>query len=136
MRDWNTPDHRIADTEHGTLHFADGIRLVIADWQVTENAPDRDGHVTTEIRGWLANGGGTGTLDDPYTKPIASGPARLVTTDLRGRRPVADRGVSIRYYQPSRPYPNTWDHRGWLVTVSWSDHRADQDDEAGTAARA
>ncbi|MEU8927360.1 hypothetical protein AB0D10_41660 [Kitasatospora sp. NPDC048545] len=125
MRDWNTPDHHVADTEHGTLRFADGTQPVIADWQVTEDAPDRDGLVRTSIRGWLTNGSGSGRLDDPYTKPIKAGPARLVTTELRGRVPVRDRDVHIGYHHPGKPYPNTWDHVGWLVTVSWNDRLPD-----------
>ncbi|MGW2109514.1 hypothetical protein [Streptomyces sp. NPDC001948] len=125
MQDWNTPDHHIADTEHGTLTFADGITLVIADWEVTENAPDRDGRIYASVCGWLVNGGGTGRVDDPYTEPIEDGRARLVRTELRGREPVTDRDVHIDYHLVGRPYPNTWDHRGCQVTVSWMDHRID-----------
>ncbi|MFB7852813.1 hypothetical protein ACFC34_38170 [Streptomyces sp. NPDC056053] len=125
MKSWNTPDHHIADTEHGTLILADDVTLVIADWEVTENAPDRDGRVYTSVRGWLVNGGGTGRVDDPYTEPIDAGRARLVRTELRGREPVTDRDVHIDYHSVGRPYPNTWDHRGCQVTVSWMDRRID-----------
>jgi len=123
MKDWNTPDHHITDTDHGTLHFTDGTRLVIADWQVTENAPDTDGRVYASIRGWLTNGGGTGRPGDPYTQPIDAGRARLVHSELRGRQPLSERNVHIDYYTPGQPYPNTWDHPGYLVTVSWMDRR-------------
>ena len=77
MKTWNTPDHTIADTEHGTLTFTGGTQLVIADWQVTEEAPDSDGRVYATVRGWLVNGGGTGCLEDPYTQPIEAGRAHL-----------------------------------------------------------
>ncbi|MFD7667768.1 hypothetical protein [Streptomyces sp. NPDC059788] len=125
MKNWNTPDHRIADTEHGTLHFTDGVQLVIADWKVTENAPDTDGRVYASVRGWLANSGGTGSTDDPYTEPLEAGRARLLRTALRGRPPVEDRDVHLDYYEPGQPSPNIWDHRGLLVTVSWMDRRID-----------
>lgn len=126
MKTWNTPDHHIADTEHGTLTFTDGVTLVIADWQFTENAPDSDGRIYAEVSGWLVNGGGTGRVDDPHTEPIEAGRARLVRTELRGRTPLADRDVLVAYYSPGQPYPNTWDHVGTLVTVSWMDRRVDQ----------
>lgn len=135
VRSWNTPDHHIADTEHGTLHFADGLRLVLADWKITEYAPDHDGLVTTEVRGWLANWNGAGTVYDPYTMPVARGSARLVTTELRGHRPVTDRDTHVSYSTVGKPYPNTWDHPGYLATVSWSTHHADPEHGTGTAAR-
>lgn len=125
MQDWNTPDHHIAGTDHGALHFAGDVPLVLADWQVTENAPDADGRVYASIRGWLANGGGSGQADDRYTEPVQAGRARLVRSDLRGRQPLTDLDVHVDYYNPGRPYPNTWDHRGCLVTVSWMDRRID-----------
>ncbi|MGW2401766.1 hypothetical protein ACWCYY_34955 [Kitasatospora sp. NPDC001664] len=126
MRSWNTPDHHIADTEHGTLHFADGVQVVIADWEITEEAPDRDGRVYASVRGWLASSGGSGRIGDPYTKPIAAGRAHLVTTELRGRQPIEARDVHIDYTSVGQPYPNTWDHLGLLVSVSWMDRRLDE----------
>lgn len=125
MRDWNTPDHHIADTDHGTLYFADGAQLVLADWQTTENAPDTDGRIYASVRGWLANGTGTGTVNDRYTQPIQAGRARLVRSELRGRQALTDLDVHIDYYNPGQPYPNTWDHPGYLVTVTWMDRRVD-----------
>ncbi|MDX3232516.1 hypothetical protein [Streptomyces sp. ME19-01-6] len=126
MKSWNTPDHHIADTEHGTLYFADDVQLVIADWQIRENAPDSDGRVYTSVRGWLMNYSGTGRAGDPYTEPIEAGRARLIRTELRGRQPLTDRDVHVDYYTPGQPSPNTWDHPGYLVTVSWMDRRIDQ----------
>lgn len=137
MRNWHDPNHHVADTEHGTLYFEGGVPLVIADWEVTENAPDRDGRVYAAVRGWLVNGGGAGRADDPYTEPIDAGRARLVRTELRGRPPVTDRTVHVDYYSPTQPWPNTWDHRGCQATVSWMDRRIDAsglpipDDEIG-----
>ncbi|WP_327071909.1 hypothetical protein [Kitasatospora sp. NBC_01302] len=125
MQSWNTPDHHIADTEHGTLHFADGVQMVIADWEITEDAPDADGRVYAAVRGWLANGGGTGRHGDPYTQPIAAGRARLVTTELRGRQAITDRDVHVHFHSPGRPHPNTWDHQGLLVTIEWMDRHLD-----------
>ncbi|BBG20710.1 hypothetical protein RVR_P193 (plasmid) [Actinacidiphila reveromycinica] len=107
MKSWNTPDHRIADTDHGTLHFAGDVTLVLADWQLTENAPDADGRVYASIRGWLANGAGSGRPDDRYTQPIQAGRARLVRSELRGRQALTDLAVHIDYYNPGRPYPKT-----------------------------
>ncbi len=125
MRSWNTPDHRITGTEHGTMHFADGVQAVIADWQITEDAPDHDGRVYASVRGWLANSSGSGRTGDPYTKPIAAGRAHLVTTELRGRQPIEARDVHVRFTSPGKPHPNTWDHPGLLVTISWMDRRLD-----------
>lgn len=123
MQSWNTPDHHIAGTDHGTLHFTGDVALVLADWQVTENAPDADGRIYASVRGWLANGTGTGTVNDPRTEPIEAGRARLVRSELRGRQALTDLDVHVDYYNPGRPYPNTWDHPGCLVTVSWMDRR-------------
>ncbi|MFJ1751186.1 hypothetical protein ACIOJD_33900 [Streptomyces sp. NPDC088116] len=125
MKKWTTGDHTIADTEHGIINFADGLPLVIADWQVTEDAPDRDGRVYASVRGWIVNGGGSGCIDDPYTEPIEAGRARLVRSQLRGRPPMADLDVHVDYYAVDRPYPNSWDHRGRQVTVTWMDRRID-----------
>ncbi|WP_030997770.1 hypothetical protein [Streptomyces sp. NRRL F-5630] len=125
MRTWNAPDHRIADTEHGTLVFEGDAELVLADWQVTEDAPDADGRVYASIRGWLANSGGSGRVRDPYTQPVADGRARLLHTNLRGLKNVTDRDVHLDYYGVTQPYPNTWDHPGYLTTVSWMDRRLD-----------
>lgn len=127
MRDWNTPDHHIADTDHGTLHFTGGAQLVLADWQTTENAPDTDGRIYASVRGWLANGGGSGQPGDPYTKPVAAGRAHLVRSELRSQQPLTGLDVHVDYYNPGQPYPNTWDHEGTLVTVTWMDRRVDQD---------
>jgi hypothetical protein len=125
MKSWNCPDHTIADTEHGTLHFTGDITVVIADWEVSEDAPDSDGRVYAQVRGWLVNGGGTGRHSDPYAEPIEAGRARLLRTELRGRQPVTDRDIHLSYYNPGQPHPNTWDHRGTLVTISWMDRRID-----------
>ncbi|MCX5078481.1 hypothetical protein OG321_39270 [Streptomyces sp. NBC_00424] len=38
MQDWNTPDHTIADIEHGTLLFAGDVPLVIAGWEAAPAA--------------------------------------------------------------------------------------------------
>ncbi|MFF2080618.1 hypothetical protein ACFVXG_38370 [Kitasatospora sp. NPDC058162] len=127
MQSWNTPDHHIAGTEYGTLHFSDNVKVVIADWEIAEDAPDSDGRVYASVRGWLANGGGTGRHGDPYTRPIQAGRARLVTTELRGRRPIEGRDVHVRFHSPSRPHPNTWDHQGLLVTIEWMDRRIDSE---------
>jgi len=127
MKSWNCGDHTIADTEHGTLYFTDCVTVVIADWQVSEEAPDSDGRVYARIEGWLANGGGTGREGDLYTKPIRAGRARLLRTELRGRQPVSDRDVHLHYEGVGQPHPNTWDHPGTLVHVSWMDRRIDAD---------
>lgn len=125
MQNWNTDDHRISGTDHGTLYFTDDTQLVVADWEATENAPDSDGRVYARIRGWLANGSGSGRSHDPYTEPVEAGRARLVRSELRGRQPLTDLNVHVDYYNPGKPYPNTWDHRGCIVTVSWMDRRID-----------
>src|SRR5215218_7764436 len=98
MRDWNTPDHHIADTDHGTLHFTGGAQLVLADWQTTENAPDTDGRIYASICGWLANGGGSGQPGDRYTEPVAAGRAHLVRSELRSRQPLTGLDVHVDYY--------------------------------------
>ncbi|MBB1244803.1 hypothetical protein GL263_14685 [Streptomyces durbertensis] len=123
MKDWNTADHTIANTEHGILHFTGDVPLVIADWEYTEAAPDSDGRVYASLLGWLANGGGTGRTNDPYTEPIEAGRAHLVRTELRGRQPLTDLDVHVTYHSVGQPYPNTWDHHGCQVTVSWMDRR-------------
>ncbi|WP_031522599.1 hypothetical protein [Streptomyces sp. NRRL F-5123] len=127
MQDWNTPDHHIADTDHGILRFAGDVDLVLADWEFTENAPDADGRVYASVRGWLVNGTGTGKVSDRYTEPLEAGRARLVRGELRGRQALTDLNVHIGYDTPVQPYPNTWDHPGCLVTVSWMDRRIDAD---------
>jgi hypothetical protein len=126
MKHWNTPDHHIAGTEHGTLILEGDVPLVIADWQYTEDAPDSDGRIYAAVRGWLVNGSGSGRPDDPYTEPV-EGRTRLVRSELRGRQPLPDLTVYVDYYHPGQPYPNTWDHRGCLATVSWMDRRIDAD---------
>ncbi|WP_432092033.1 hypothetical protein [Streptomyces sp. NRRL F-5630] len=126
MRTWNTPDHRIADAEHGTLVFEGDVELVLADWQVTEDAPDADGRVYASIRGWLANSGGSGRVRDPYTQPVEDGRARLLRTELRGLKSVTGQDVHLSYHAVGRPYPNTWDHPGYLTTVSWMVRRIDE----------
>jgi hypothetical protein len=137
MKDWNTDDHRIADTEHGTLVFLGHTPLVIADWEVTENAPDSDGRIYKSVGGWLANCEGSGRMGDPYVKPVPAGRAQLLRSELRGQQPIAHRDVHIDYESVSQPYPNTWDHPGYLVTVSWMDRRIDasgqpiEEDEIG-----
>ncbi|MGW3491365.1 hypothetical protein [Streptomyces sp. NPDC001054] len=125
MRTWNTPHHHITDTEHGTLVFEGDVELILADWQVTENAPDADGRVYASIRGWLANSGGFGRVRDPYTQPVDDGRARLLRTSLRGLKSVTDKDVHLDYYGVTQPYPNTWDHPGYLTTVTWMDRRLD-----------
>ncbi|MET8704204.1 hypothetical protein ABZW10_35940 [Kitasatospora sp. NPDC004723] len=127
MKSWNTANHHIAGPEHGTLYFSDGVEVVLADWEAAEAAPDSDGRVYASLRGWLANGSGSGQHDDRYTTPVEAGRAHLVTTELRGRRPITGRDVHIDFYRPSQPYPNTWDHQGLLVTVLWMDRRLDSE---------
>ncbi|WP_331727256.1 hypothetical protein OG871_39860 (plasmid) [Kitasatospora sp. NBC_00374] len=127
MQTWNTPDHHIAGAEHGTLTFSGGEELVLADWEVTEAAPDQDGRVYASVRGWIANTEGTGRGDDPYVLPIKAGRAQLVLAELRGREPLRDLAVHIDSFNPGAPHPNTWDHPGYLCTVSWMDRRIDGD---------
>ncbi|MEU8509834.1 hypothetical protein AB0C40_35190 [Streptomyces brevispora] len=117
MQDWNTPHHRIADTVAGN------VPLVVADWEVTENAPDSDGHIYVSVCGRLVNGGGSGRVGDPHTEPIEAGRARLMRTEPRGREPITGLDVHVTYYSPGQPYPNAWDHRGCQVTISWMDRR-------------
>ncbi|MFB7764235.1 hypothetical protein [Streptomyces xiamenensis] len=116
-------DHRIADTDHATITLAVGV-LVIADWELVEKAPDRDGRIVVSVRGWLANGG-SGGVGDPHTLPVQDGRAHLVRAELRGRRPVTDRQVHVDYQHVGRPYPSNWDHLGYLTTVTWADRRVD-----------
>lgn len=125
MQDYNTPDHRIADTDHGTLVFAGSTPLVIADWEITETAPDSDGRIYKSVEGWRANSAGTGKMGDPYVKPVDAGRAQLIRSELRGQQPIAHRDVHVDYESVSQPYPNTWDHPGYLVTVCWMDRRID-----------
>lgn len=106
MQDWNTPDHRIADTDHGTLTVAGNVPLVVADWEVTESAPDSDGRVYVSVCGRLVNGGGSGHVGDPHTEPIEAGRARLMRTEPRGREPITGLDVHVTYYSPGQPYPN------------------------------
>jgi hypothetical protein len=126
MKDWNTDDHHIADTDHGTLTFEGDVKMVIADWEVTEAAPDTDGRIYKFVEGWVANDTGSGTFDDPYVKPLDAGRARLVRSELRGQQPFTDRDAHVAYDNVGRPHPNTWDHPGHLVTISWMDRRIDQ----------
>ncbi|MFB7763554.1 hypothetical protein [Streptomyces xiamenensis] len=119
-------DHRIAGADHATIALDEGV-LVIADWELVEKAPDRDGRVYITLRGWLANGSGSGRLDDPHTQPVQAGRAHLVRADLRGRRPVSDRRVHLDYQHVGRPYPSNWDHPGYLATITWADRRIGQD---------
>lgn len=127
MKSWNTPDHQIADTEHSALTFHDGKVLVLADWQVTEDAPDTDGRVWARLRGWVANTTGTGVFGDRYIQPVEAGPAQLVRAELRGRAPLDGLPVHVALEAVGRPHPNTWDHPGYLCTVSWLARRVDQD---------
>ncbi|MFC9067914.1 MULTISPECIES: hypothetical protein [Streptomyces] len=117
-------DHRIAGTDHATLLLAEGV-LVIADWELTEQAPDSDGRVYISLRGWAANVTGSGDVTDPYTAPVQAGRAHLVRADLRGRQPVIDRHVHLDYYPVGGPGGRTWDHPGYLATVTWADRRVD-----------
>ncbi|MFB7896103.1 hypothetical protein ACFC1B_07210 [Streptomyces xiamenensis] len=109
-------EHRIGHTDHATLVFAEGV-LVIADWEVTEHAPDADGRVHVKVRGWLAN---AGLLEDPHTQPVQEGPAHLVRAELRGHQTVTDRQVHVDYQHVGRPYPSNWDHPGYLTTITWA----------------
>lgn len=119
MKSWNTPDHHIADTEHGTLHLAGGVTVVIADWEITEDAPDSDGRIYKRIRGWIANDTNSGT-------PIEAGRAHLLHAELRGQPPIGDLGVHVDIRTFGKPRPNTWDHAGVLLTVEWMDRRVDE----------
>ena len=64
-------------------------------------------------------------MGDPYVKPVEAGRARLVRSEMRGRQPLTDLDVHVGYESVGQPYPNTWDHPGYLVTVSWMDRRID-----------
>ncbi|MER5354685.1 hypothetical protein ABT093_30680 [Kitasatospora sp. NPDC002551] len=125
MQSWNTDRHLIADTDHATVTFTGGIELVLADWQTTEAAPDRDGRVYATLRGWIANTEGSGTHTDPYTRPVQAGRAQLVLAELRGREPLRDLPVHIDIHHAGKPHPNTWDHPGYLCTLTWLARRVD-----------
>jgi hypothetical protein len=131
VKDWqHDPDHRIAGTEHGTLHFADGITTVIADWQAIDDAPDAQGRIYRTIRGWAT------TWTDPERRPDNSplppplearfpkGRAQLHRTDLRGQPTLTDREVVCYRTVVTPPYPNTWDHPGLLLSMTWLDRNA------------
>ncbi|MFE3505489.1 hypothetical protein ACFXPX_04680 [Kitasatospora sp. NPDC059146] len=126
MQPWNRDDHQIAQAERAILTFTGGRTLILADWQITENAPNPDGRVYAELRGWAANTGGAGTAQDPCTMPVESGRAQLVLAELRGREPLRDLAVHVGVGYPGKPFPNTWDHPGALATVSWMARRVDE----------
>ncbi|MFJ5120996.1 hypothetical protein [Kitasatospora sp. NPDC088548] len=127
MKPWNTDCHRIADSDHATVTFTGGAELVLADWETTEAAPDRDGRVYATLRGWIANAEGSGTHTDPYTLPVDAGRAQLAVAALRGREPLRDLAVHVDIDQPGKPNPNSWDHAGYLCSLTWSARRVDAD---------
>ncbi|MFG2844212.1 DUF6919 domain-containing protein [Kitasatospora sp. NPDC048296] len=125
VQPWNHPGHRIAGTERAALAFADGKELVLADWEVSEAAPDQDGRVYATLRGWIANATASATPGDGYVLPVEAGRAHLLRADLRGRDPLSDLLVHIDVHRPGAPHPNSWDHPGYLCRVSWMDRRID-----------
>ncbi|WP_327223002.1 hypothetical protein OG229_02340 [Streptomyces platensis] len=120
MKDHNRPDHRIAGTEHATLRFADGTETRIADWQIIEDAPTSQGHVYQTLRGWIANTyADTRDQVTHIVAPAPNGPARLLAAALRGREPLGDLDVDCNITTVGQPYPNTWDHPGYLFEMTW-----------------
>ena len=110
------PDHRIGDTEHGTLYFADGTVTVIADWRIIEEAPDPEGRIYRTLRGFTVNRP-HGPLSET---PFPEGETRLARADLRGT-PLVDTDVVCRLTYLTAPEPNTWDHPGYVLSVRWLD---------------
>ena len=128
MRDYQgVRDHTIADTEQGTLRFADGTQTGIADWEITESAPDPHGRIYRTLRGWAANV--TGTLGDSDYVPFPNGPAHLFRAELRGQEPLADLSVDCSTHSVGRPYPHTWDHPGYLLHMTWLARTLNEDGE-------
>ncbi|MFB7763552.1 hypothetical protein [Streptomyces xiamenensis] len=125
MRPWNTADHHISDTDHATLDLADSGEIVIADWEVTSEAPDRDGRIYKTLCGWISDGSGRGHFDSSYPLPIGSGRAHLLHAALRGHQPISDQPVHIKIRPFGKPVPNTWDHPGYMLTARWMDRRVD-----------
>ncbi|MGW3308154.1 hypothetical protein ACWDG9_16390 [Streptomyces sp. NPDC001073] len=111
------PDHRIGDTEHGVLRFADGTVTVIADFRIIENAPDADGRVYRTLHGF--------TVDRPHgplsDTPFPDGETRLARADLRGTEPLVDTDVVCTLKHLTAPEPNTWDHPGYRLSIRWLD---------------
>ncbi|MEV6404005.1 hypothetical protein AB0M58_13810 [Streptomyces bobili] len=120
MRDYQgVRDHRIADAEQGALRFTDGTQTGIADWEITESAPDVHGRIYRTLRGWATNVTGSNTLGDSHYVPFPNGPAHLFRADLRGHPQFADLNVDCSTHSVGRPYPHTWDHPGYLLQMTW-----------------
>ncbi|MGW3308151.1 hypothetical protein ACWDG9_16375 [Streptomyces sp. NPDC001073] len=120
MRDYKgVRDHRIADTEQGALRFTDGTQTGIAAWEITESAPDVHGRIYRTLRGWAANVTSSSAPGGRHCVPFPNGPAHLDRADLRGQPRLADLSVDCSTRSVAHPYPNTWDHPGYLLQMTW-----------------